>query len=67
MQYHGEMVLSSDGTMTLKREILLSGRTSGIESDKGSDFREDRDLLYPIPLYEITMSNNSIKQNPGWN
>lgn len=36
-------------------------------SDKGSDFREDRDLLYPIPLYEITMSNNSIKQNPGWN
>jgi hypothetical protein len=36
-------------------------------SDKGSGFREDRDLLYPIPLYEITMSNNSIKQNPGWN
>lgn len=36
-------------------------------SDKGSTFREDRDLLFPIPLYEITMSNGSITQNPGWN
>lgn len=36
-------------------------------SDKGSTFREDRDLLFPVPLYEITMSNGSITQNPGWN
>ncbi|MDO4164709.1 MAG: RagB/SusD family nutrient uptake outer membrane protein [Bacteroides sp.] len=36
-------------------------------SDKGITFDEDRDLLFPIPLYEITQSNGSISQNPGWN
>lgn len=36
-------------------------------SDKGKSFREDRDLLFPIPLYEVTMSNGSIEQNPNWN
>jgi hypothetical protein len=36
-------------------------------SNKGITFNENRDLLFPIPLYEITMSNGSITQNPGWN
>jgi hypothetical protein len=36
-------------------------------SNKGATFIESRDLLFPIPLYEITMSNGSITQNPGWN
>lgn len=36
-------------------------------SDKGITFNESRDLIFPIPLYEITMSNGSIVQNPGWN
>lgn len=36
-------------------------------SNKGATFLEGRDLLFPIPLYEITMSNGSIVQNPGWN
>jgi hypothetical protein len=35
--------------------------------DKGATFVESRDLLFPIPLYEITMSNGSIVQNEGWN
>lgn len=35
-------------------------------SDKGKSFRADRDLLYPIPNYEIQHSNGVIKQNPGW-
>ena len=39
----------------------------GEASDKGKSFREDRDLLFPIPLYEVTMSNSSIEQNPNWN
>lgn len=38
----------------------------GEPSDKGTRFREDRDLLYPIPLYEIQHSNNVLVQNPGW-
>ena len=36
-------------------------------SDKGITFDESRDLLFPIPLYEIEHSNGSITQNPGWN
>ena len=39
----------------------------GESSDKGSTFQENRDMVFPIPLYEITMSNGSIEQNPGWN
>ncbi|MDE6402363.1 MAG: RagB/SusD family nutrient uptake outer membrane protein [Muribaculaceae bacterium] len=35
-------------------------------SDKGIRFDENRDLLYPIPLYEIQHSNGAITQNPGW-
>lgn len=35
-------------------------------STKGYYFREDRDLLYPIPNYEIEHSNGAIIQNPGW-
>ena len=31
-------------------------------SDKGKTFDETRDLLFPIPLHEITMSNGSIVQ-----
>ena len=35
-------------------------------SDKGINFDETRDLLFPIPNSEITMSNGSIEQNPGY-
>ncbi len=35
-------------------------------SDKGISFDEKRDLLFPIPVSEITMTNNSIAQNPGY-
>lgn len=35
-------------------------------SDKGITFNETRDLLFPIPISEITMSNNTIVQNPGY-
>ena len=38
----------------------------GEPSDKGTRFNENRDLLYPIPLYEIQHSNGAIVQNPGW-
>lgn len=35
-------------------------------SDKGIRFTAPRDLLYPIPLYEIQHSDGAITQNPGW-
>ena len=36
-------------------------------SSKGRDFKEERDLVYPIPTTEISQSNGSIVQNPGYN
>lgn len=39
----------------------------GEDSNKGISFDVNRDLIFPIPLYEITMSGGSIEQNPGWN
>jgi len=38
----------------------------GESSDKGIRFSEDRDLLWPIPQYEIQHSNGSLVQNPGY-
>lgn len=35
-------------------------------SDKGINFREDRDLVFPIPFSEVTMSEGSITQNPNY-
>lgn len=35
-------------------------------SNKGANFKEERDQLFPIPTTEVTMSNGSIAQNPGY-
>lgn len=35
-------------------------------SNKGYNFKDGRDELFPIPNSEIVMSNGSIKQNPGY-
>ncbi len=45
----------------------LEWDNQGEASDKGRSFIESRDMVFPIPLYEITMSNGTIEQNPGWN
>lgn len=36
-------------------------------SNKGQSFVAPRDLLFPIPISEITLSGGSIEQNPGYN
>ena len=46
---------------------LYEWENQGEASNKGISFNESRDMVFPIPLYEITMSNGSIVQNPGWN
>ena len=35
-------------------------------SDKGKNFNEIRDLLWPLPLDEIERANGALVQNPGW-
>ena len=46
---------------------IYEWENQGEASDKGINFNKNRDMVFPIPLYEITMSNGSITQNPGWN
>lgn len=46
---------------------IYEWENQGEASDKGIGFVEGRDMVFPIPLYEITMSNGTITQNPGWN
>lgn len=46
---------------------IYEWENQGEASDKGKGFNVNRDMVFPIPLYEITMSNGSITQNPGWN
>lgn len=38
----------------------------GEPSSKGTRFSESRDLLWPIPQYEVQHSNGAIVQNPGY-
>ncbi len=42
---------------------IYEWENQGEASDKGISFNENRDMVFPIPLYEITMSNGSITQN----
>ena len=35
-------------------------------SNKGVNFKEGRDELFPLPPTEITLSGGSIEQNPGY-
>ena len=37
-----------------------------IERADTRSFDPNRDYLYPIPLEEISLSNNNVKQNPNW-
>lgn len=41
---------------------IYEWENQGEASDKGISFNENRDMVFPIPLYEITMSNGSITQ-----
>lgn len=45
----------------------LEWENQGESSEKGSTFNVNRDLVFPIPLNEITQSNGVLTQNPGWN
>ncbi|MFT4071961.1 MAG: RagB/SusD family nutrient uptake outer membrane protein [Dysgonamonadaceae bacterium] len=58
----GTFVLYNTVTSTDKYETTNSGESS----DKGINFQETRDLLFPIPNSEVTMSNGSIEQNPNF-
>lgn len=37
-----------------------------IEFSEDRRFDPAKDYLYPVPLYEIAQSGNSVIQNPKW-
>lgn len=45
---------------------IYEHNNQGQPSDKGIRFSAARDLLYPIPQYEVQHSNGAIDQNPGY-
>jgi len=48
------LVLNADGVLV-------------VEAANNRAFNPLRDYLYPVPLQEISLSGNNIKQNPNWN
>lgn len=58
----GSFVMWNTGSMADPIELANQNEAS----NKGATFQEDRDLVFPIPLYEVTMSEGRIQQNPGW-
>lgn len=55
-------------TLKLGDSINLSDGDSGyvLPHSQKHIFDEGRDYLYPIPSNEIQLSNQNLKQNPGW-
>lgn len=50
-------------------DVVLSEGDKGLIVAHGNInrvFDEEKDYLYPIPSEEINLSNNTLKQNPGW-
>lgn len=55
--------------MEVGSDIVLSEGTKGLIVAHGNInrvFDEDKDYFYPIPSEEINLSDNTLKQNPGW-
>ena len=63
-------VMGTNGTFVkynLEQSTDNDEKNNQIEnSNKGITFKEGRDELFPIPTSEVTMSNGSIVQNPGY-
>lgn len=49
----GSLALNADG-------IVI------VEPSTARTFKANRDYLYPVPLNEITLSDNNVVQNPNW-
>ena len=47
-------------------KVYTQGNIYVKEEASSRRFNPERDYLYPIPTYEISTSNNNIKQNPNW-
>jgi len=51
----------SNGSLNLSPDNIII-----VEPASKRVFNVQKDYLYPVPLHEITFSNNNVTQNPGW-
>jgi hypothetical protein len=56
-----EWVGTNASALTLNADGVLI-----VEDATKRKWNPARDYLYPVPLNEIALSNNNVKQNPGW-
>lgn len=56
-----EWVGTNQNSLNLNADKILI-----VEPSTTRSFRVDRDYLYPIPLNEISLSQNNVVQNPNW-
>ena len=52
------------------KDVTLSGTSSGYLNPHKSikcTWNEDKDYLYPVPIYDRQLTDGALKQNPGWN
>ena len=52
------------------KDVTLSGTSSGYLNPHKSikcTWNEDKDYLYPVPIYDRQLTEGALKQNPGWN
>jgi len=62
-------VMGPNGTFVAYNKIGYDSDESSNQkenSNKGVNFKEGRDELFPLPPTEITLSGGSIEQNPGY-
>jgi len=56
-----EWVGTNQNSLNLNANNILR-----VEPASTRQFRVDRDYLYPVPLNEISLSQNNVIQNPNW-
>ncbi|WP_090388580.1 RagB/SusD family nutrient uptake outer membrane protein [Niabella drilacis] len=59
--FAAEWIGTNPNTLNLNADKILV-----VEPASSRAFRPDRDYLYPVPLNEIALSKNNVKQNPNW-
>jgi len=63
-------VMGANGTFVIYNTVTSTDsyetKNQKENSNKGVNFKDDRDQLFPIPSTEVTKSNGSIAQNPGY-
>lgn len=70
--WNGSAPNVASGVLKLEigKDVVLSDGDHGcvyVNHNDPGKWDEERDYFYPIPTNEISLTDNALKQNPGWN